>query len=99
VLKACDAHSNEYVERLKDEPRVVSILEKAEKLVQKTGSPSEVCRVYLKRIEHIYFKFDTNVLDQKAGKLEANKETSLQVNFRHFEFAPGKFSPFRVSSR
>ncbi len=41
MLKACDAHSNEYVERLKDEPRVVSILEKAEKLVQKTGSPSE----------------------------------------------------------
>jgi hypothetical protein len=51
------------------------------------GQPcSEVCRVYLKRIEHIYFKFDTNVLDQKAGKLEANKETSLQVNFRDFEF-------------
>jgi translation initiation factor 3 subunit C len=79
VLKACDAHSNEYVDRLKDEPRVVSILEKAEKLIQKTGSPSEVCRIYLKRIEHIYFKFDPSVLDQKAGKLEANKETSLQV--------------------
>jgi translation initiation factor 3 subunit C len=25
VLKSCDAHSNEYVERLKDEPRVVKV--------------------------------------------------------------------------
>jgi hypothetical protein len=34
VLKACDAYSNEYMERLKDEPSGLSILEKAEKLVQ-----------------------------------------------------------------
>ena len=44
VLKACDAHSNEYVDRLKDEPLVVKILEKAEVLVLKSGSPSEICR-------------------------------------------------------
>ena len=79
MLKACDAHSNEYVDRLKDEPRVVQILDKAEKLVQKMGSPSEICRIYLKRIEHIYFKFDPSVLEFKAGKMEANKETSMQV--------------------
>jgi hypothetical protein len=34
VLEACDAHSNEYMVCLKDEPRGVSILAKAEKLVQ-----------------------------------------------------------------
>ena len=61
VLKNCDAHSNEYVDRLKDEPKLTMILDKADKLVQKTGSASEICRIYLKRIEHIYFKFDPEV--------------------------------------
>merc|ERR1719318_2364855 len=70
VLKGCDAHSNEYVERLKDEPKVVGILEMAEKLVLRQGSASEVCRIYLQRIDHIYFKFDPEVLEQKAGKLD-----------------------------
>ena len=79
VLKACDAHSYEYVERLKDEPKVVDILVKAEKLILKTGSPSEVCRIFLKKIEHIYFKFDPSVIDQKNGKVDAGTETSLQV--------------------
>jgi len=79
VLKSCDAHSNEYVERLKDEPKIVAILNKCDALVAKTGSPSEVCRVYLKRLEHIYFKFDLRVLDQKEGVIDASEETSLQI--------------------
>merc|ERR1719414_1611533 len=79
VLKACDAHSNEYVDRLKDEPLVVKILEKAEALILKSGSPSEICRIYLKKIEHIYFKFDPMVIDQKAGKVDASASTSMKV--------------------
>ena len=47
-LKSCDAHSNEYVVRLKDEPKVVCILDKCNELVQKVGAAtSEICRVYL----------------------------------------------------
>ncbi len=65
VLKGCDAHSHEYVERLKDEPRVVQILNEAQKLVDRTGSNTDLCRIYLKRIEHIYFKFDPAVIQQK----------------------------------
>ena len=65
VLKGCDAHSHEYVDRLKDEPKVTELLEMAQILVDKLGSPSEMCRIYLKRIEHIYFKFDARVIQQK----------------------------------
>ena len=65
VLKGCDAHSHEYVDRLKDEPKVTELLEMAQILVDKLGSPSEMCRIYLKRIEHVYFKFDTRVIQQK----------------------------------
>ena len=65
VLKSCDAHSNEYVDRLKDEDRVMTILEKAQAILEKTKTPSEMCRIYLQRIDHIYFKFDPRVIKQR----------------------------------
>lgn len=103
VLKACDAHSNEYVERLKDEPKVVATLDKAERLVLKTGSPSEVCRIYLKRIEHIYFKFDPSVIEQKKA-LAADPgapvtETSLQIMDTLCKFIYSKDSTDRLRTR
>ena len=64
MLKSCDAHSNEYVERLKDEDRVMLILEKAQAILEKAMTPSEMCRIYLQRVDHIYFKFDQNVIKQ-----------------------------------
>merc|ERR1712142_872282 len=99
VLKACDAHSNEYVDRLKDEPKVVCILDKAEKLVQKGGSASEICRIYLKRIEHIYFKFDPEVLEQKKGALETGKETSSDVLDKLCKYIYSKDSTDRLRTR
>ena len=65
VLKSCDAHSNEYVDRLKDEDRVMSILERAQGILEKSNTPSEMCRIYLQRVDHIYFKFDQNVIKQR----------------------------------
>jgi len=99
VLKGCDAHSNEYVDRLKDEPKVVQILEKAEKLVQKGGSASEICRIYLKRIEHIYFKFDPEVLEQKKGALESGKETSRDIIDKLCKYIYSKDSTDRLRTR
>ena len=100
VLKNCDAHSNEYVDRLKDEPKLVSILDKAEKLVMKTGSASEICRIYLKRIEHIYFKFDPEVIDQKNGKLEpADKETSADILDKLCKYIYSKDNTDRLRTR
>jgi len=99
VLKGCDAHSNEYVERLKDEPKVVAILEKAEKLVQRHGSASEICRIYLKRIEHVYFKFDPEVLEQRAGKLEPGTTTSMDMMDRLCKYIYSKDATDRLRTR
>ena len=93
VLKGCDAHSHEYVDRLKDEPKVMELLEITQKMVDKLGSPSEMCRVYLKRIEHIYFKFDSRVIQQKNVSEDVRKNctrslfkmfTSAELNFDNF---------------
>lgn len=99
VLKNCDAHSNEYVDRLKDEPKLVNILEKADILVHKTGSASEICRIYLKRIEHIYFKFDPEVIEQKKGTLEAGKETSADILDKFCKYIYSKDNTDRLRTR
>merc|ERR1719445_2402337 len=99
VLKNCDAHSNEYVDRLKDEPKLTMILDKADKLVQKTGSASEISRIYLKRIEHVYFKFDPEVIEKKNGKLEAGKETSSDMLDKLCKYIYSKDNTDRLRTR
>ncbi|EZA58767.1 hypothetical protein DMN91_009215 [Ooceraea biroi] len=79
LLKECDPHSNEYVERLKDEKQVAAIIDKVQEYLERQGTVSELCRVYLRKVEHLYYKFDSNVLKQKEGELESDAITSVQI--------------------
>ncbi|XP_013778391.1 eukaryotic translation initiation factor 3 subunit C-like [Limulus polyphemus] len=56
MLQACDAHSPEYLERLKDETAVYNIIEKYKNYLEGRGSNSELCFIYLRMIDHIYYK-------------------------------------------
>lgn len=51
--------------RLKDEKQVAAIIDKVQEYLERQGTVSELCRVYLRKIEHLYYKFDPNVLKQK----------------------------------
>lgn len=51
--------------RLKDEKQVAAIIDKVQEYLERQGIVSELCRVYLRKIEHLYYKFDSNVLKQK----------------------------------
>ncbi|KAH9518662.1 Eukaryotic translation initiation factor 3 subunit C [Bulinus truncatus] len=64
MLQACDAHSTEFVERLKDEQALCDIIDKLEKYLEKIGNSEELCRIYLRKIEHVYYKFDSTAFDQ-----------------------------------
>merc|ERR1719232_1651951 len=75
------------------------ILDKADKMVHKTGSASEICRIYLKRIEHIYFKFDPEVIEKKNGTLEAGKETSADLIDRLCKYIYSKDNTDRLRTR
>lgn len=66
LLKECDPHSNEYVERLKDEAKVAGTIDKVQKYLERNNTQTELCRIYLRKIEHLYYKFDPRVLQQKA---------------------------------
>lgn len=51
--------------RLSDEKRVSKIIDKVQDFLERQGNPSELCRIYLRKIEHMYYKFDLHVLRQK----------------------------------
>lgn len=52
--------------RLKDESKVCSIIDKVRVYLDHHDNQTELCRIYLRKIEHLYYKFDARVLEQKA---------------------------------
>lgn len=99
LLKECDPHSNEYVERLKDEAKVSEIIDKTMKYLERTNSPSELCRIYLRKIEHLYYKFDPRVLQQKAGEIPKDIYTSVQEMEKLCKFIYAKDGTDRLRTR
>ncbi|XP_050091177.1 eukaryotic translation initiation factor 3 subunit C [Anopheles aquasalis] len=78
LLKECDPHSNEYVDRLKDEVTVTNIIEQVVTYVERLGHETEICRIYLRKIDHLYYKFDPNVLKKRKAQLPADTVTSVE---------------------
>ncbi|KAJ7984479.1 hypothetical protein DPEC_G00355250 [Dallia pectoralis] len=60
IMQNTDPHSQEYVDNLKDEARVCGVIDRLMSYLEMEtkGSTEEVCRVYLRRIMHTYYKFD-----------------------------------------
>lgn len=79
LLKECDPHSNDYVQRLKDEKRVCDIIDKVQLYLEYQNIEPEVCRIYMRKIDHLYYKFDPLVLKQKKGEILASHKTNVQI--------------------
>lgn len=87
LLKECDPHSNEYVERLKDEVTVTKLIEQVLRYVEVQGSPIEICRVYLRKIDHLYYKFDQSVLKRKKGQHDSRTSVDEMEKLCHFIYS------------
>lgn len=87
LLKECDPHSNDYVERLKDEVAVTKLIEQVLRYVEAQGTPLEICRVYLRKIDHLYYKFDPNVLKKKKGTFDGRTSVDEMEKVCHFIYA------------
>jgi translation initiation factor 3 subunit C len=87
LLKECDPHSNDYVERLKDEVTVTKLIEQVLKYVEVQGTPLEICRVYLRKIDHLYYKFDPSVLKRKKKEFEGRTSVDEMEKLCHFIYA------------
>lgn len=68
ILQQCDAHGTEYVERLKDEPKLCYLIDRLKAYLEKKGDKQELCRVYLKNAENTYYKYDKNN-ERKSAEL------------------------------
>merc|ERR1711971_1149741 len=73
--------------------------EKAKKLLEVEKTPSEMCRIYLQIIDHIYFKFDTRVIQQRHGEVPKNEVTSLQQMAEMCKFIYAKDATDRLRTR
>lgn len=81
MLQACDAHSTEYVDRLKDEKAVCDILDRLQAYTVPRGTTEEICRVYLRRIEHMYYKFDPEAYDNPQAENKTFQEMEEMCKF------------------
>ncbi|KAI9583638.1 hypothetical protein GQX74_005386 [Glossina fuscipes] len=99
LLKECDPHSNDYVVRLKDEVTVTRIIESVLEYFERVGNKNERCRIYLRKIEHLYYKFDPNVLKRKRDELPPTVTTSVEVMDRLCKFIYAKDDTDRIRTR
>jgi translation initiation factor 3 subunit C len=64
LLQQCDAHGSGYVDRLKDEPKIAALIDRIQGYLEKKPAEEvnkqELCRIYLKKVENIYYKYDKN---------------------------------------
>ncbi|XP_014870613.1 eukaryotic translation initiation factor 3 subunit C-like, partial [Poecilia latipinna] len=67
IMQNTDPHSQEYVDNLKDEGRVCGIIDRLLSYLENKGSTEEICRVYLRRIMHTYYKFDYKAHRRSLG--------------------------------
>ncbi|KAK3775468.1 hypothetical protein RRG08_027224 [Elysia crispata] len=97
MLQACDAHSTEFVERLKDEQAMCDIIVKLESYLEKHGTSEEMCRIYLRHIEHLYYKFDPSAFETATP--EQPDKTSQAVMDRMCKFIYAKDNTDRLRTR
>ncbi|KRY93188.1 Eukaryotic translation initiation factor 3 subunit C [Trichinella pseudospiralis] len=84
ILQDADCHSTDYVEKLKGEKIVCSYLDSLiqymrVKLAKKQCPVEEVCRIYMRKIHHLYYKFDPEALacESKDSVVNACASSSL----------------------
>ncbi|XP_057681475.1 eukaryotic translation initiation factor 3 subunit C isoform X2 [Corythoichthys intestinalis] len=67
IMQNTDPHSQEYVDNLKDEGRVCGIMDRLLTYLENKGTTEEICRIYLRRIMHTYYKFDYKAHRRSLG--------------------------------
>ena len=75
-LQVIDPHTEDYINRLKDEPVILAVAQKVSNYFAKAGEPSIVSKIALRQIEHFYFKTQA-VYNAMRGLVEMKKKEAL----------------------
>lgn len=77
ILQAADAHSPEYVDKLRFENIVEKIIIRLQQyLEEKNATTSDLCRSYMLRIIHLYYKYDRSLFKQEDEVKPVDEEKS-----------------------
>jgi len=78
ILQGCDGHSTEYIQKLKDEMKVVALIDQLLDFLESNNFPSDLLvRVYLARIEHIYYRLDMSDLRNIRDQIKESEDKRL----------------------
>ena len=82
LLQSVDAHSPDYIVRLKDEVKVNELINRMTQYLEenKRGSSGELCRVYILKIDHLYYKFDSIGMKKKEQQMKKQQEEDKENN-------------------
>lgn len=78
-----DPHTNQYLDRLKDEPLFLALAQKVSEHFTRTGDTKSLARVALRRMEHFYYKTDA-VYDAMRSLAIAQQQAANVVQVRKF---------------
>uniref|UniRef100_A0A336N6U8 CSON007845 protein n=1 Tax=Culicoides sonorensis TaxID=179676 RepID=A0A336N6U8_CULSO len=67
--------------------------------VEKHGDDTEICRVYLRKIDHLYYKFDPTVIKKKEKKVEQSIKTTVDEMEKLCRFIYTKDNTDRIRTR
>jgi translation initiation factor 3 subunit C len=59
---------------------VTAIIDKVQKYVERQGTPPELCRIYLRKVEHLYYKLDNKVLEKKEVIIQIHSAMHVTLN-------------------
>lgn len=72
-----DPHTNQYLDRLKDEPLFLALAQKVSDHFGRTGDTKALARVALRRMEHFYYK--TDAVYDAMRKLAVSQQEAANV--------------------
>ncbi|XP_055344051.1 eukaryotic translation initiation factor 3 subunit C-like [Paramacrobiotus metropolitanus] len=100
ILQNCDAHSPEYVENLKSELKVCTIIDSMMNYLEsKDAATTDLCRIYERRIAHTYYKIDYRFMDAEKKGNKITGETSLDLMDRLCTFIYNNDETDRIRTR
>ena len=80
LLQNTDGHSPEYIDKLKDETVIVEFIDNMIDHYEKNDFPADVlCRMYLLRVEHTYYKLDVKELREIQVQIKSEEEKRVEA--------------------
>lgn len=77
MLQLTDSHTTEYIARLREEPVLLALADKAVAYFKRVKEPRNVAFVALRQAEHFYYKTDTVYAAMRA-LVEASKASGVE---------------------